>query len=884
MIITTQNFEMASLAKVGGKAFSLIELSQLNFNIPNFMILTTEYFDDFINRNQINLKSLLGRLNHDNIKEISEIICDDISKAKLCDEIKKQITQFISKDKKYSVRSSAADEDGSQDSFAGILESFLFKSDINEIEKSIIQCYQSCFTYRALQYRLQRKIDISHIKMAVVIQEMVEAEKAGVLFTANPTNGSRKEFVISANNGVGEGVVNGDCETDEYIFNLQSSQFDSYIKEKDFYYIQDSHGSKRVEVPKELVNQSVLSKDEIIDLCKLARTIVTLKQIPQDIEWAIKDNNIYLLQSRAITSLRPPQDKTEPIHYFDNSNIQESFCGVTTPLTFSYANEAYFRVYHQLLEVLGLSHTEIQKHEKRHWNMIAFIQGRVYYNINSWYEGLKLFPSFKSNKEDMESMMGLEHPIDLVEDSNLSLIEKIKLLPTLIKCYGKLILSFVKIDSIVSDFESHFKNEYAYFKRDEFTFMSLSELFELTDRIIERITTHWKAPIINDFYVMTFHGQALRFLKKYHFENPEITLSNLLAGEPGIQSTAPTKYLLKISDLIKKSGSDFDVLSQQEASKWKKYIHTNLPEVAKEIENYISLYGDRVVGELKLETKSLHQDDSFLYEYLKSYTEQDLSYQKYIENESKLRAQTEKEVFSEIKTKIGNKKLKRFKSLLIKTRKGVKYRENLRLLRTRTFGLSRSIYLEMGRQFKTYKILNEAEDIFYLTRDELERYRVGRSIQTDLLALVESRKLEYAKYHKTSPAHHFQTKGLVCLGNDFQDQHKNENNTDLKGIGCYPGIVNAEVYLTDNPQNAQEMKGKILCTMRTDPGWAPVFPLIKGLVVERGSLLSHSAVIAREMGIPTIVSIPGITSKLKHGERIEIDGESGTIQLVDRSL
>ena len=258
-----------------------------------------------------------------------------------------------------------------------------------------------------------------------------------------------------------------------------------------------------------------------------------------------------------------------------------------------------------------------------------------------------------------------------------------------------------------------------------------------------------------------------------------------------------------------------------------------------------------------------------------------MNLEKYSNNEKILRAQTEKEIFSFLKNKFGTRKLSQFKSLLKKTRKGVKYRENMRLIRTRVFGLSRDLYLEIGRQLETYGKIDDSRDIFFLTLDELEKYRMGRSVQTNLKSIISSRKIEYKTYEENEPSYHFHTSGPVYLSDDYKYPYKRDISTDLKGLGCYPGVVEEEVCLMSNPEELTNIKGKIHCTVRTDPGWAPIFPMIKGLIVERGSMLSHSAVIARELGIPTIVGITDITKKLKTGQRIKMDGELGTVDIID---
>lgn len=886
MTLMINNIDAFSLPTkiIGGKAKNLALLSK--YNVPKWFVLSTEVFDLFLKTNSIfdSFYQLLEKLSNTNdVKSCSEQLKILIKKSKLPQVVIDEIQSNYDKNKYYAIRSSAVDEDGKENSFAGIMDSFLFQSGIETIEDSIKKCFISCFSHRALTYRLDKKISIKDLKIAVIIQEMVMSEKSGVLFSANPTNGQRDEYVISANFGLGEGVVNGECEADEYIYSSETKEVNSIVKEKDFIFIknENSPGSIKVEIDAKIKNTSTLTSEEISKLVEVSTRLVREKKFPQDIEWAFYKNELYILQTRDITSLLPPKKSNSLNIVFDNSNIQESYCGVTTPLTFSYANEAYFRVYHQMLSIMGLKEDVIRDHEKRHWNMISFIRGRVYYNINSWYEGLLLFPSFNNNKDSMEKMMGLQDPVDFITDKRMSFSEKIKLLPTVIRCYWNLIKSFIKIDALVNQFCKNFEKEYIKFDRSNFCFKEMGQLFDLTDNIINNITAKWQAPIINDFYVMTYHGKALRMLEELEIKNPQINLSNLLSGEEGIQSTEPTKQLLKITDLARKD------------SELKYLIETKPPLIAHEtiiqkhpgfytqIQNYIEMYGDRVIGELKLESISLREDPSFMYKCIKTYLDQNMNSLTYSKNEKVLRIKTEADVFDKIKSKHGSLKLKLFKSLLDKTRKGVKHRENMRLIRTRVFGLSRDLYLEIGRQLQTYGFLESYRDIFYLTLDELERFRMGRSVQTNFKDLIASRKDEYSNYENDEPAYHFHTSGPVYLQNSFTYPYQTDENADLIGLGCYPGIVKEEVVKMTTPDDISEVKGKILCTMRTDPGWAPIFPMIKGLIVERGSMLSHSAVIARELGIPTIVGIKDITKKLETGTFIQMDGEKGTIEIIN---
>lgn len=270
-------------------------------------------------------------------------------------------------------------------------------------------------------------------------------------------------------------------------------------------------------------------------------------------------------------------------------------------------------------------------------------------------------------------------------------------------------------------------------------------------------------------------------------------------------------------------------------------------------------------------------------------TRDDLTLETLAQNEAKFRSDAEEQVFPLLKQKLGGRALAKFNKDLAKLRDAIRNRENMRLARTRMFGLYRDIYRQLGEQLAFYGQLDEAEDIFYLTVEDIYAYSDGRSISAVLRPLVAARKAEFAQYEtEEEPAHHFHTRGVVYCNNDydypFQEEIPGcggESGNELQGTGCYPGIVENNIRLIFSPEDELNLDGQILCTVRTDPGWAPLFPTAGGILVERGSTLSHSAVVARELGIPAVVGIPGLTSIVKDRELVRMDGSSGRVVRLD---
>ena len=381
------------------------------------------------------------------------------------------------------------------------------------------------------------------------------------------------------------------------------------------------------------------------------------------------------------------------------------------------------------------------------------------------------------------------------------------------------------------------------------------------------------------------NGKVHRWLQDIGLENPELVQNNLMSGEEGVESTEPTKMLLRMCAEIR---ADADLRSLFDAYSNDKLLATlqvKSPVFHALCLEYIERYGDRSIGELKLESVTLRQDSSFMFAVLRNFLgRDDLTLENLAENEQKFRSSAETEAYDLVYKKHGARKLRKFKKDLGRLRDSVKNRENMRLARTRAFGLARDIYLEIGNQFAFYGVLEEARDIFYLRVEDLDHYMEGTSTNADFKPLVAGRKEEFARYETEEIPHHFKTYGPVYHHNEFRydGEHQDvEAGEQLQGIGCYPGIVEKNIKLIFSPDDELNLDGQILCTVRTDPGWAPLFPTAGGILVERGSTLSHSAVVARELGIPAVVNIPGLTKIMQNGERVIMDGGKGTIIRLD---
>jgi pyruvate,water dikinase len=875
--------------KLGGKAANLAWLSREGLPVPRWWVMDSDSFAELLADNGIAafVEHELGLLAAGaDVESVSARIRAKILAATLPAGLLWEIAQLVTAhDGFFAVRSSVLGEDADGASFAGQMDSYLFQRGSRALAESLLQVAASAFNARALQYRMARGLALTGIRTAVILQEMVEGEVSGVMFTAHPVTGSRRHALVSAAWGVGEGIVAGLCNTDEFTVGLFDDAIDSKLADKDVAVVfaaEAGRGTCEVEITTAKRHAPALTVAQVLALRDLGRRIATLRRAPQDIEWTLRDGAFHILQTRPVTRLPAPTAPVDRRVVFDNSNIQESYCGVTTPLTFTFANRAYATVYEQTMRVLGVREAQIQAHRDMLDNMLGLVRGRIYYNINNWYRGLLLLPSFRTNKADLERMMGLTDPVDLVQDRAYSVAEKLARLPQVLRALFHLMRGFRRMPLLVQEFRAQFDAVYRSVPRAELHTLTPGQLIEQARALDAQLLRRWTSPIVNDFYVMMMNGRVHRTLVAAGFTQPAVLQNNLLSGEEGIESTEPTKFLLRLCAQVRARPALRALVAQGDNASLLGRVQVLDPAFHAECLEYIERYGDRTMGELKLESVTLRQDPSFLFAVLKNYlTRDDLTLESLAASEARFRAQAEAEAFTAIRRTLGFFALRRFRRQLAQLRDAIRNRENMRLARTRLFGLYRDLFLEIGRQFAGDGLLEAPRDIFWLTLDELYAWYDGRAVQTNLKALVRARREEYAGYEHDEPPHHFWAWGMVYHHNAYAYPHAETSAAGEGGIfgtGCYPGIVEENVRLIFAPDDELSLNGQILCTVRTDPGWAPLFPTAGGLLVERGSTLSHSAVVARELGIPAIVGIPGITKLLQDGERVRMDGASGRIE------
>lgn len=884
MIVTKNSTYQFAKNESGGKGFNLYRLSRMGLPVPAWVTLGKRYFHQYLRDNQFQdrLNQWLidfteGRMTAEQVEAqvLDLFLSGKFSKS--LESIFSQAYNLVANANSVSVRSSAADEDGQLHSFAGQLSSFLYVQGRENIVHAIKKCWASGFTARGLSYRKENGIPFDGIAVSVVIQEMIDAEKSGVLFTCDPVKKSIEHYVVSSVYGVGEGLVSGALDADTFWLDANNGQCtNKEIVEKSEQFKQD-----KADVPEALRNQPSLSDPELRQLYGLGKKIAHELRRPQDIEWAISKGKVYLLQTRPVTNLE--SNLVGYPNLWDNSNIVESYGGLTSPLSFSFALRNYRGVYVQFCEILGVPNEVVKDMDSYLSYMLGSINGRVFYNLFNWYKLVGVLPGFQQNRAFMETMMGVS---EALTDEIANRIHPHPSWETPMGRFRKIITGFnflryhFTIQSMVNRFLSDFQKVYDRFRSMNLRQMRGDELMPLYFQLEREMMGRWKAPIINDFLCMVHFG-LLRKLTLTWLKDLDSTIQNdLMSGEGGLESAEPTKAMMRLAYQVSKSPSLLEIFEKYEASDLMEALNqSHEKEFYKDILDYIDRFGFRCMSEMKLEEIDLSTDPTYLFVCIKNYLRSGEIKLHDPADEIRMRKTAEAKVNNHLS---GWRKLV-FRWVLKHARKAVKNRENTRFARTRAYGVARIIFQSVGEDLAGQGVLDHPRDIFWLTIEETFGLYNATLPSYDVKKIIALRKESYTKFEEEPQARIF-TRGEVYWHNSFWPKHEETTEAtdeyDLKGLPCCPGVLEGVVKVVMNPGDDLNLNGEILVTARTDPGWVPLYPSISGLLVERGSLLSHSAIVAREMGIPAIVSIPNLTRRLKTGMRIRMDGKAGTIKII----
>lgn len=868
---------LTDLTSLGHKAATLARLSQ-HYPVPPGIVLLPAAF--WHSQRHCNGAAIAGIPTH-----LSPTVQAELATA---------LQQLCPQGEWLAVRSSAPEEDGRHQAFAGQLESFLGVASADVADR-VLAVWRSAFAAEITSYRDQHQIGNTVQPPAVLIQRLVPAAAAGVSFGADPVTGQRGITTISAVYGLGAALMAGAAVSDRYRLNREGHILSRQLTDQPTAQHLTAAGVQTQPLEPAQRTAAVLPDDQIRAVAALTRRLGQELGRPQDVEWAIAGNQLYLLQSRPITTLATTADPDGAYCLWDNSNIVESYNGVTTPLTFAFARKGYTEVYQQFCRFMGVSDRQIQRHRSVFSNMIGCLQGRIYYNLLSWYRVLTLLPGYRLNARFLEQMLGLS---DALPDAVIAELQRANRTHPLADGW-RLGISGLRILGNYLTLRARIR---AYHQRLERVLLSPADLATLAEarpdelvriyRGIEQdLLTHWDAPLINDFFAMIFYGVLRKLAVRWCGDTSGSLQNDLISLTGDVISTEPARRLQQMAVLVQSDGAAIATLCHGNLGEIQALLQEQ-SELQQHYRAYLEKFGDRCLEELKLESPTLADDPLPLLRTI-GFLAQQRSQPDYAPPAplpQVNRTLAERQALQAL----CRQPLKRwlFAWVMHSTRRLVRNRENLRFERTRVFGQARRVFLELGKRFYALDLLAQPNDIMFLEVEEIMGLVEGTASNRDLRGIVAVRQQTY-RHQQTLPAppRRFETRGIPDWGQPLATlpvpTPPPTATTTWQGTGCAPGRVQGRISLVSNPrmwlqtQDSKSTEPRILVAQSTDPGWILLFPHARGLLVERGSLLSHVAIVARELGLPMISDLPAITDQLQPDDWVEMDGHTGQIWRID---
>ncbi len=869
---------------VGTKAMSLARLMRIKgINVPRGFCITGQAYREFMNTGD--MKALIAKyleginsqpieIKRDTLALIRQKIIGSSIQKSLYKDIEKHYLELSPQS--VAVRSSATAEDLPGHSFAGQYETYLGIGDLNACVEAIRKCWASLWTERGFEYRAQRGFEHQGADMAVIVQELVEADASGVAFTADPVSGNTDVIIIESCFGMGESLVSGRVTPDRIT-----------ISKKDFTIVSTTTSDKKIKsVPGEKGlyfenldpdTRKKASIDEVQakDIAKMVMKVEQASGTPQDIEWAIRGDEIFLLQSRPITTI-PTERPWEERQVWTNLNSGEIFPDVITPMTWSVVEPGALALFDPLVGGVGL---DFGKHP-----LMTQIAGRVYFNLNTIMAMLKNFPPLR--KVDVTQLFGGEQD-KVVASSQFTIrqedIPDLKFsLPRMLMKVPGFIHRFISHSHGKGDvFISEIRTRASRILSADLSSFTDNDISEAIEKAMDDLLDFIGAAGLAGFGMLSYF--ILDAICKRWIKDTDGTCVNrLLAGIGGIDSAEAGLDLWRLARTAHKYPKVEEIIRKSETWNKTREMLTGIhggPEFMVQWKAFVKEHGHHTRGEYELSNPRWSERPDYILGMVRSYLN-DMGKVDPVKSHVQ-RAKESNELAEKCRATLRNP-LKRslFNLFLGQTQGWSKMRENFKSAAMRHFTMMRFLLIEMGRRFEKRNILDHADDIFFLTIEEVPKINKEKP-GFDVKAVIESRKSEYQRNLKVVPP-----KVIVGRFNpdNFIPDSGVEQDDKLQGLAVSPGVAMgpARVILDLKPGD-QVLPGEILVAPFTDPGWTPYFMPASGIVMDQGGILSHGSIVAREYGIPAVVNVGSATRIIKTGQIIQVDGNKGIVRILSKS-
>ena len=863
-----QDIDRTKLPVIGGKGANLGELSRIEgIRVPDGFCVSTEAYKRVVEKTPstnelLDQLSLLKAEDRHRIGELSRELRRRIEEIAMPQDIAEEIARRISslgEESAFAVRSSATAEDLPTASFAGQQDTYLNIIGKEAVLAHIGKCWASLFTERAVIYRLQNGFDHRAVGLAVVVQRMILPQAAGILFTADPVTSNRKVSSIDASFGLGEALVSGLVNADNYKAR-NGEIIDKRIAAKKLAIVASKDGGTKTQaIEPQRQRRQTLTDAQILRLERTGRKIEAHFGSPQDIEWCLVDDAFYIVQSRPITTLYP----------IPEANDQENRV---------YVSVGHGQMMTDPIKPLGLSFFLMTTRAP-----MRKAGGRLFVDVTS---GL----ASPASRDNLLDVLGQGDP--LIRDALMTILERadfIKSAPddkkeaTHIKSSKGMSSAEIQAQAgndptIVADLIARSQTSVETLKQNIQT-KSEADLFDFILEDIQQLQKLLSDPQSRGVILAGMNSSAWineKMLEWLGEKNVADTLSqsvpNNITSEMGLELLALADAIRPYPEVINylqraRDDSFLDELVRFEGGQ----------QVRTAIFAYLDKYGMRCAGEIDItRARWSEKPDTLLPMILSDIKNLEPGAGgRRFEQGRQAALKKEQELLDRLaQLPDGESKAAETKRMIDLIRNLSGYREYPKYGMISRYFVYKEALLREAERLAQANVIHEKEDIYYLTFEELRE--VVRANQLDY-QIISAQKDEYRLYERLTPPRVITSDGEIIAG---EYKRANLPAAAIPGLPVSSGVIEGRARVILNMEDADLEDGDILVTAFTDPGWTPLFVSIKGLVTEVGGLMTHGAVIAREYGLPAVVGVENATRLIKDGQRIRVHGTAGYVEIL----
>lgn len=761
-------------------------------------------------------------------------------------------------------------EDDAADPFAGLTDSYLYVG-AEALIDAVSTCTASLFSVRSVLYRARRGIDPRVLNICVGVQQMMDGERSFVAFTRDPATGAR-ETVVAAVYGIGEGAVAERADIDHFF--VRADGIGRVISHKRRMLRRAPGGGvTEYRVPDGLADQPVFSDAQISQIAALAETTERLLSGPQDIEGVVTaDSAIHLVQARPATSPQLPDATIE----WTNHNLTESFPGVTTAMTYSHARVFYRMSFRHFYRIIGVPERQLRTREHQLRRMIGFLDGRAYYRLDTWYALHSQLPGWNVLRPMWERSLGLPE-----RTPNPGQVFDHHAITHIIGRSPRLIWTVISFPRKLRRFLSWWDAQHIL--GTELSHRPVEEVIETYRRVWSEADSRWGIPILAGYLCLAGYVAA-SFLAQRWTDSVEVDLTVLLPGGPPNRTLQSVHSTVALAEQINADPAlAARVLTADARDTWSRIVHGAYGDkLQSDALTHLRRFGDRAMHDLKIEEPTPRQRPEMVIDALRPFVAAGTTMQ-----QTRLQESTAATAALDELDRICPSRWRRtiLRAALRAGRFLAKAREDTRFCRTQLYGFSREVMRRLGSDLAAAGCLDSPADYVHLEAEELLGAFDGTSTHPDLRVLARTRKDAYLRScDRPALAATLTTAPPPIATADLHRAATSataDSSTELTGLPSSAGIARGRAKLVLRPDvPPSDCAGRILIARETDPGWLPLMLNATGIVVERGSMVSHTAITGRMLGIPTVVAVPGATSKISDGDEVEIDGRSGSVRIL----